>query len=776
MKKKYKFIAPFILLMLAVGAFSPAKASHYGGLTMTTECINPCTTRIHWRIYRICTTNAGFSPLQTTWSSSNTSCTGPNAINSPSNFILTDVTPICASIPQGCINRINMNIGGAEELHYWRDFEVCSPSACDYTFTYESCCRNTGVTSTTSNDGMSVTNTINLSIGCNNSPYFPRANVMYICSDEDYKYFVGGIDPDGDSLTYDLQDCERLSGIPLNYQAGYSGTSPLGPGWSVTLGHETGLLSIESVIPNQYEVGPVCVRVNEYRGGQLIGTVLRDMYIIVFTCPNNVHYPVISGPTNLSVGAIANGQDSVLACPGQPLCFDMGISDSDSGSIARIWWHPTMNGATFSDANNPSVTDTIYGNPGTAQFCWNNPTPGTHCLIVQSRDNSCPLEREQDRVITLVIGSPVMAPLISGPASHNVCSSIPDTLFAPPGYPSYIWSTGATTSSILVSNPGTYYLTVTPGTGCVWMDSFVVVPDTQPQILGQILDYNSLPLVNEQVDLLRLNLLDSTLTTLATTTTDANGNYDFCNIPYDTVYIQARPDLVSAPGNMLTYADTAIYWNNSLPLLFANFPDTVNFSCRPLLASVGNCTIGGTINHATTQNPQPGLTVILRLPPSMEAVAYTTTDANGYFNLPNLAAGTYAVSVDKPFVDEVNVPMVTLSSQNCLRDSLDFVLHPTFLDQVLVGLDDGFGEWEMSLAPNPADDLVRLQIESGVSREMRICLLDIRGKSLRELLPTTLVMNQLNINFDTSVLPAGLYFIEVLSDGRRKVEKLIVRR
>lgn len=765
--------ALLLVLLLSCAANGSARASHYGGATLTTECISSCTTRVHWRVYRICNTNAVFT-VSPSWSSTNPNCPGPTPISGTSSIVVTEVTPLCATITPGCNNHINL--GGAEELHWWQDYDICSPPGCTYSLTWESCCRNPSITSTQNVEGHSVTNTMDFSFGCNNSPYFPRPNVIYTCVDETYNYFVGGIDPDGDSLTYDLVDCQSTAGTPLTYNNGYSGTSPLGPSWNVQLDHHSGNLRVQSVIPGQYQVAPVCVQVNEYRNGQLVATVIRDMYIIVINCSNNTHYPVIGGPINLSTGAILAGQDSVLACPGQPLCFDVRVSDSDSGQVARVWWHPYIPGTTFTDASNPAVTDTIYGNPDTARFCWPNPQPGTYYLIMQSRDNLCPYEQEQDRVITMVIGSPIQTPLITGAGAVNVCNTFPDTLVAPPGYPSYNWSTGGTTSSITVSNPGTYYLTLAPGTGCTWTDSFVVIPDTHPQIVGQVLTYDNLPLANEQVDLLRLNWTDSTLLVLATTNTDTNGNYDFCQIPYDTVYVQARPALATAPGNMLTYADTAIYWNNSLPLLYATLPDTVNFSCRPIIASAGSCTIGGTISHVSTQSPQAGLAVILRLPPSSEAVAWTTTDANGYFSIPNLAPGTYAVSVDKPFVDEVNVPLVTISAQNCQRDSLLFDLHPTFLDQVLVGLDPGQLDWNMSVIPNPAHDQFRLQIEPGESREMRIRLLDIHGKALGELLPTTLVMNQLNIDFNASDLASGLYFIEVQSDGRRRVEKLMIRR
>lgn len=764
-----------LLLLFICSAANPAKATHYTGYVMTTECMNSCTIRVHARWYRHCGGSNGFNS-QFSWTSTNPNCSSPSLLGSATTTTVMEASPICASLTPLCAN--HPTVGGAEEMYYYYDYDICGSPGCSYTMTWETCCRNPSMTSSGTN-GMAVVNTIDFSAGCNNSPIFSRPEPMFVCVDQDFEYFVGGVDPDGDSLTYELMACLATSTTPLNYYGGFSGSSPMGPGWDVKLDSLSGILSIVSLTPIQYEVAPVCIKVNEFRAGQLIASTWRDMYITVTNCPYSTGNPDIGNPYNLSTGAVMSGADVVTACAGQPLCFDMDISDPDSGQVTRVWWQPeftAMSAATFTDANNPAITDTIYGSPGTARFCWNNPVPGTYQLVLQSRDDACPYEQEQDRVITLVVGSSFQVPLITGAGVLNTCTSIPDTLIAPPGYPSYNWSTGATSSSIVVSNPGTYYLTMSTGTGCSWTDSFVVIPDTHPLIVGQVLAFNNLPLANEQVDLLRLNQADSTLIVLTTTTTDANGYYEFCQIPFDTVYVQARPDLNTAPGNMLTYADAAIFWNNSRALLRANLPDTVNFTCRPLYLSTASCTIGGTINNVATQGPQAGLRVILRLPPSTEALAWTTTDANGYFSMTNLASGTYTVSVDKPFVDEVNVPMVTITGQNCQQDSLRFDLHPTFLDWVLVGLDPGQLSWNVQVVPNPAADLVQLQIETGAIREMSIRLLDMQGRTLRHLVPLTQTIDHLNMQFNVSDLAIGMYFIEVQSDGQRQVEKLIVQR
>lgn len=57
----------------------------------------------------------------------------------------------------------------------------------------------------------------------------------------------------------------------------------------------------------------------------------------------------------------------------------------------------------------------------------------------------------------------------------GMCSNNPITLTADSGYQSYIWNTGQTTQSILVSNPGTYTVTIENSDGCTKVKTFTVL-------------------------------------------------------------------------------------------------------------------------------------------------------------------------------------------------------------------------------------------------------------------------------------------------------------
>ncbi len=71
------------------------------------------------------------------------------------------------------------------------------------------------------------------------------------------------------------------------------------------------------------------------------------------------------------------------------------------------------------------------------------------------------------------------------PGPHSFCTGGSVNLNAPSGYTSYLWSNGATTSSINVTATGNYYVTVTNAAGCTNLSPLITVtenPDETPTV------------------------------------------------------------------------------------------------------------------------------------------------------------------------------------------------------------------------------------------------------------------------------------------------------
>lgn len=69
-----------------------------------------------------------------------------------------------------------------------------------------------------------------------------------------------------------------------------------------------------------------------------------------------------------------------------------------------------------------------------------------------------------------------------------LCTTSSETLTVAAGFSSYTWSTGATTSSILVTTAGTYSVTVTNSNGCEAVKTFIVSASSAPIITSVIVN------------------------------------------------------------------------------------------------------------------------------------------------------------------------------------------------------------------------------------------------------------------------------------------------
>ena len=116
---------------------------------------------------------------------------------------------------------------------------------------------------------------------------------------------------------------------------------------------------------------------------------------------------------------------------------------------------------------------------------WINVPPNTcngdyYIVMEVDKNNYFQEEREDNNYtavpVTLTMQQPVNSgalPMINASGSSNLCSGSSMTLTATAGT-SFLWNTGATTQSITVSQPGSYYCTVTNYCGTGTTEPFVV--------------------------------------------------------------------------------------------------------------------------------------------------------------------------------------------------------------------------------------------------------------------------------------------------------------
>ena len=129
---------------------------------------------------------------------------------------------------------------------------------------------------------------------------------------------------------------------------------------------------------------------------------------------------------------------------------------------------------------------------------WINVPPntcnGNYYIVMEVDKNNYFLEEREDNnytavPVTLTMQQPVNSgalPKITASGSNNLCSGTSMTLTATAGT-SFLWNTGATTQSITVSQPGSYYCTVTNYCGTGTSEPFIVnnVTPSSPAVADQ---------------------------------------------------------------------------------------------------------------------------------------------------------------------------------------------------------------------------------------------------------------------------------------------------
>jgi gliding motility-associated-like protein len=470
-------------------------AGHISGVDVTYECINGCTIRVQFKAYRDCSSPiTNISPIGTLFVDADSGCAMPVRITPWVNASNVEVTPVCPGTPTTCTTP-GAAVNGIMEHYWYADYDFCAATCSTYTIYWQTCCRNANITTLFVPNGVGLyasTTVLPFLLPCNNAPVFNNPPVPVICQGQSYIFSQGATDPDGDSLSYTLGPCMSDSVLAVPYLAFTSPTMPLGPDWTVNLDPTTGDLTIapdpNGPFPGSLQTGVLCIFVEEWRGGQLINTIVRDLQLTIVPCaPNDP--PTTPGIVNLT-GGIATGHYAASTCLGATLCFDFRVLDSDLGQTQTVWWNQALAalGATFSLSTNPSIVDTIVGQMPVIRFCWSPQTTGSFNFSVVMHDDACPIYGISQYNFQIDVGEITVAAVDSviGCKVVGLCA-LPGGDNGPYQY-SWVGTGGLTTnvghldSCLNHSYPSSgdypYTITLQNAIGCsaVWQDT-VVIPN-----------------------------------------------------------------------------------------------------------------------------------------------------------------------------------------------------------------------------------------------------------------------------------------------------------
>ena len=287
---------------------------------------------------------------------------------------------------------VMQNLGDDYTLNVYKQIHNFSSSG-SYTISMEDANRNFGVINVPNSVmvpmHIETELVINPFLGYNNSVQLLNAPVDKGCVGKLYLHNPSAYDPDGDSLSYKLINCKGLDGLDI---PGYSFPEA---SHSFEIDPVTGELRWENpLLQGEYNVA---FMVEEWRHGVKVGSVIRDMQILISACSNNL--PEIQC------------DDFYCLVAGEQLGFVISASDPDGNQVTL-----TASGAPFEVAVSPAVLnpETAIGLNPQMEFVWNTSyahirnTP--YQVVIHAKDDDTPISLTNVKTVTIN----VMAPKIQG--------------------------------------------------------------------------------------------------------------------------------------------------------------------------------------------------------------------------------------------------------------------------------------------------------------------------------------------------------------------------
>ncbi len=280
------------------------------------------------------------------------------------------------------------NLGEDYTLNVYKQIHNYSSSG-TYTISMEDANRNFGVINVPNSVmvpmHIETELVINPFLGYNNSVQLLNAPVDKGCVGKLYLHNPSAYDPDGDSLSYRLVTCKGQDGIEI---PGY--TLPQAS-LAFVIDSVTGELRWDApLMQGEYNVA---IMVEEWRHGVKIGSVVRDMQILISACDNDL--PQIQC------------DDHYCLVAGEQLDFVISASDPNGDNVTL-----TVSGAPLELAISPAMVnpETAFGMHPEMEFLWNTTyahirnTP--YQLVVHAKDDDTPVSLTNVKTVTINVMAP----------------------------------------------------------------------------------------------------------------------------------------------------------------------------------------------------------------------------------------------------------------------------------------------------------------------------------------------------------------------------------
>ncbi len=228
----------------------------------------------------------------------------------------------------------------------------------------------------------------------NSSPILTVVPTPFFCLNNTNCYNPGALDPDGDSLRFQLVSptngsggCGSVGGA-VSYAAitAWPG-QPIGPATPVQCTAASYLFDAATgqicFYPNVLQRSVVVYNIREYRNDTFVGTSQREMTFLVLTCTSSVPVSALAGTS----GVIVDDTTHYHVC-GNSGAFCMTYTATETDTTKNITFTITglPAGMTYTVTANgtPHPIVTVCGNTTLL-------TPGLYTFFLRMQDNNCPI-------------------------------------------------------------------------------------------------------------------------------------------------------------------------------------------------------------------------------------------------------------------------------------------------------------------------------------------------------------------------------------------------
>ena len=357
------------------------------------------------------------------------------------------------STPKACVDR-----------YYYETTVTLPPNSSGYTITFERCCRNNIINNILRPGATGATyfTVINDVRAMNNSPYFKDIPPNFLCTNAPLNFDHSAIDPDGDSLSYEIfqpfvggldrddypngngvkPSVFDPSGLPpsrpnsnrlVDWENGYNVVNQIDGNPTLDVNEYTGKIILTPTREGTFVVG---IKVKEYRKGILIGETLRDYQFNVQNCVFDI---------------VAAFFTATQTCENDNLTLN-----NRSVNAAEYFWN-------FGNPTEPNNTSTQR----VPSYSYKK--PGFYTIKLITKNDLCvdstSFDIEVKKSFKIILPKDT---LYCGPFTKTLSSNLTNK--------KYLWNTRETTISININRGGLYWLQAKDGP-CMSRDTFLVTND-----------------------------------------------------------------------------------------------------------------------------------------------------------------------------------------------------------------------------------------------------------------------------------------------------------